>query len=392
MFYYRLFFLIICSFIVFLLFGCGKETGDSIVFRHSIKDPAAIRILNELILEFNKQHNTNIIQAFSDDDDIAGYPDSSWDIALIPAHRTAWYTDNGFIADLNPGDSIINTINRFSKEASYCNGKLYSIPLFMDVYILLSNAECINTDDLTDLTQLPYSSDLSSNPDSIPGFAVAAFGREAFYNLILFFQLGQTINDTSNYIYNRVPIHINNFNLYLQSGYENGFESQGMIFNKLLRGEIASCLSNSAVYSYLKTFNNPDIFASELPDYMGKSSNSLISCLSFVVNSKSNNKQVSEKFISFLISDAISLRLAKEIKYLGFPANINLASIVRNTDSFRNTQYKQVNHAKALGSHPSFYLIEKYLDSNLGECIYGQISPWEILSNIGSIQDSFTKD
>jgi hypothetical protein len=257
----------------------------------------------------------------------------------------------------------------------------------MDVYILLSNTDCINIEDLTDLSMLPYSSDFSSLPDSIPGFAVSAFGRESFHGLMLFLQLGQNQPDSITNAISRIPININTLSLYIQTGYETCFESQGLIISKLLRGEVASCLSNSSVYSYNKgSFNASNIVASELPKYMNKESQSLISCQSLVVNGKSTNIHISEKFISFLISDINSLRLAKEIKYMGFPANINLASVVRNTDQFRNTQYKQLNRAVALGSDPSFYLLEKYLDFNMGECIKGQISPWEILSNISAIQ------
>jgi hypothetical protein len=392
MIYYRLAFLLLCCAIIFLPFGCGKEASESIVFRHPITDPSGIRILNELIEEFNKENNSNIIQVASDDDDIAGFPDSSWDIALIPAHRTAWYAVNGFISQLKAGDSITHTINRFSDSVSFYNGRLYSIPLFMDVYTLLSNPDCININDLTDLIQLPFSSDFSSYPDSIPGFAVPAFGNESFYSLVFFLQLCQNQDDSTCNVMSRIPINIGSLSLYLQTGYETRFESRGLIQSSLLRGEIASCFSNSSIYLYnSRSFSDNKITVSGLPNYQNKASRSLICCQSLVVNNKSNNKPITEKFISFLISDPISLRLAKIIKAYGFPANINLAPVVRKTDNFRKAQYNQLEHASAFGSNPSFYLIEKYLDVNLGECINGNISPWEILSSMQSLQEKVAK-
>lgn len=373
--------------------GCGKSGSSAgnneITFWHFWSEPAQKKVINELISDFEKENNckVNISELSWNDGKIKLFAsfnsNTAPDVLELGSDWIAQFSHSGILSKLDgKAMNIQNFENNFTSPG-YFNGNLYAIPWVVNTRLIFYNNELFKKAGIpadsaprTLDKMLQYAERISQIKNAY-GFGVNGSDPHRLYKKIMPFiwTYGGDIFDSTGNLSLNSPAAIRAFEFYQNLSRVGIIETQKKIDDMFARGQIGMWISGTWLIDKIKAVNpflnyGVALFPGET---VNKPGTSFAGAEYLAINKSSKNQQLAKKLIKYLSDGQNALRLCKQVKDAGFPADKQYYSDKYfSTLPFIPTFIEQLKHSKLTPCHPQWLDIESALEDALVEVLYGK--------------------
>lgn len=398
--------------ITFSLNSCGSKnkevnSANKITFWHFWSEPNQQKILKELITEFEQANNCKVettelgwsdgkIKLFA-----AFNSNTAPDVMDLGSDWIAQFSGSGILQELNPNTYNITRFAQFFLEPAYWETKLYAVPWVVNSRVLFYNKELFKKAGLGDegpktlQDMYNYAEKISVLP-GVYGFGVNGSDPHRLYKKIvpLMWTFGGEIIDKDGKITITSPQNAQAFEYYQKLSQVGLIETQKKLDDMFARGEIGLWLSGSWLIDKIKGVNPllnygvclfPGLDAS-------KPGISFAGGEYLAINKTAKNKDLAQKFITFMTKGENALKFCKEVKEAGFPADMSFYNDnYYQTLPFMPIFADQLKHARMTPVHTKWLDLEAAIENAIVEVLYGKKGSYEALNEIQANMESVIK-
>lgn len=389
--------------ISFILISCGDnkpQAGEKqvLTFWHFWSEPNQQKIIKELITEFEKDNNCKVettelswgdgkIKLFA-----AFNSNTAPDVMDLGSDWIAQFSSAGILADLSASPFNFKRFDTFFIQPSLWNGKYYAVPWVVNSRVLFYNKELFKKVGLPEdgpktLQDIYTFAEKINSIQGVYGIGVNGSDPHRLYKKIVPFMwiYNGGIFDNENHLKLNTAQNAQAFEYYLSLSRVGIIETQKKLDDMFARGELGMWLSGSWLLEKIKNVNpllNYSVMV--IPGLeAGKPGISFAGGEYLSINKNAKNRELAEKFISFLTKGENALRFCKEVPEAGFPADINFYNDkYYNTLPFMPIFADQLKYARMTPVHPKWLDIESALENSIVEVLYGKKSSWESLNEL----------
>ncbi|MGQ9820078.1 MAG: extracellular solute-binding protein [Candidatus Kapaibacteriales bacterium] len=371
--------ILILVFILLLTVSCRRTIDDELKFWHFWSEPNQSKVIKEIVSEFEQENNCKVqITELSWNDGktklIAAFNSNNPpDVLELGSDWVAQFSSSYVLELLNPKEFNLKRFYRFSLEPTYYQHKFFSIPWIIDTRVLFCNTELMEKVGLSKppqtLEELLLYSQKINELEGFYGFGANGSDPHRLYKKIisLIWSFSGTIVDSSGNIIVNSPESRLAFDYYLRLSRAGIIETQKQIDLLFAQGKIGFCISGSWLLNMISASNaNLKFITSLIP---GKNLSPGISFAGgeyLAISKSSSKKELAKKFIKHLTSPKSVLKLCKNIREAGFPADstIDINPILQN-DKHKKTFAEQLRYSKMTPTHPRWLEIEPIIEEAL---------------------------
>lgn len=391
--------------ILLLTFSCKRSIDNELTFWHFWSEPNQSKVIKELISEFERENNCKVlITELSWNDGktklIAAFnSNASADVLELGSDWVAQFSSSGILEPLAPEEFNLQKFYRFSLEPSFYQQTLFSIPWIIDTRVIFCNTELMEKVGINEppqtLEELLLYSQKINELEGFYGFGANGSDPHRLYKKIisLIWSFGGTIVDTNGNIVINSPETRLAFNYYLRLSRTGLIETQKQIDLLFAQGKIGFCISGSWLSNIIYGSNSNLKFTTALIPGTNLSRGISFAGGEYLAISKSSTKkELAKKLIKYLTSKDQVIKLCKNIKEAGFPADstIDISEILSN-DQHKNTFAKQLKFSKMTPVHPRWLEIEPIIEEALVEVLYQRKGVYKTLSDCQRKIDIFNQ-
>lgn len=388
-----------------LTFSCKRSIDNQLTFWHFWSEPNQSKVIKELISEFERENNCKVlITELSWNDGktklIAAFnSNTSPDVLELGSDWVAQFSSSGILEPLAPEEFNLQRFYCFSLEPSFYQQALFSIPWIIDTRVIFCNTELMEKVGINEppqtLEELLLFSQKINELEGFYGFGTNGSDPHRLYKKIvsLIWSFGGTIVDTNGNIVINSPETRLAFNYYLRLSRAGLIETQKQIDLLFAQGKIGFCISGSWLLNIIYGSNSYLKFTTALIPGTNLSRGISFAGGEYLAISKSSTKkELAKKLIKYLTSKDQVIKLCKNVKETGFPADstIDIREILSN-DQHKKTFATQLKFSKMTPIHPRWLEIEPIIEESLVEVLYQRKEVYKALSDCQRKIDIFNQ-